>query len=69
MDGVVLDMTDAAPHTMRDALLLASKKKKQISKHLCPKNVYSITYASAPKKMPKVDGFRPSFITFAPDEK
>jgi hypothetical protein len=46
-----------------------SKNQEQISKHLCPKNVYSITYASPPKKMHKVDGFRPAFITFAPDEK
>ena len=51
------------------SLFLFPKNQEQFSKHLCPKNVYSITYASLPKKMHKVDGFRPAFITFAPDEK
>ena len=51
---------------MRVALFLSLKRRRNFPSICVRKNVYSITYASPPKKMHKDDGFRPAFITFAP---
>ena len=55
------------PERSEDELLRTCPKNLGNIKWVLPRFfLYSKTYASIPKKMRKVDGFRPAFITFVP---